>query len=131
MTALYLDVSALVKLVLAEDESVALRAYLAASSAAQLTSVVSGVELPRAAGRSISADQALVAATLDHLGLIGLDPEVVQRAAGLDPPALRSLDAIHLASALGVRSDLIAFVTYDERLANAARAHGLVVAAPA
>ena len=128
--ALYLDASALVKLVHREAETDSLRAYLAASQALQLTSVVSSVELPRSV-TAPESDPALVRALLDHLSLIALDADVVRRASSLDPPGLGSLDAIHLASALGIRSALDAFVTYDEQLADAARLHGLPVAAPA
>jgi uncharacterized protein len=128
--SLYLDASALVKLVLGEAESVALRAYLVAARLGQLTSVISAVELPRAAARSAPADTALVGPILGHLGLIALDVEIARLAAGLRPVGLRSLDAIHLASALTVAADLEALVTYDVRLADAARSYGLVVVSP-
>jgi len=64
------------------------------------------------------------------LHLIRLDEPLLDRAADLDPTELRSLDAIHLAAALSVGPDLGVFVTYDERLAQAAEASGLIVDAP-
>lgn len=63
--------------------------------------------------------------------VIELDAALAGRAATLEPRSLRSLDAIHLASALTVFDELDAFVTYDGRLAEAAHSHGLNVVAPA
>ena len=63
--------------------------------------------------------------------VIELDADLSARAASVEPAMLRTLDAIHLASALLVAEELDAFVTYDVRLADAARAAGLIVAAPA
>ena len=66
---------------------------------------------------------------LGRVGQVG-GPAVVESASRLPDPMLRSLDAIHLATALVLREDLEALVTYDERLADAAGAHGLTVASP-
>lgn len=63
--------------------------------------------------------------------LLPLEDALLDEAASLRPPGVRSLDALHLATALSVRDDLGAFVTYDERLAETAEAHGLPVTAPA
>lgn len=68
---------------------------------------------------------------LDRVEVIGIDDVVVESAGRLADPLLRSLDAIHLATALLIREDVDALLTYDERLAEAARAHGLAVASPA
>jgi predicted nucleic acid-binding protein len=62
---------------------------------------------------------------------IELDADIAARASGLHPPRLRSLDAVHLASALTLEPELDAFVTYDDRQAAAARGAGLVVESPA
>lgn len=129
--AVYLDASALVKLVLEEAETSALREYLAAAEPRQVTSVVSRVELPRAVNRFPAADLGLAWAVLDEVQAIALDLDVARRAATLQPSGLRSLDAIHLASALVIGQELDAFITYDKRLEAAARANGLAVAAPA
>jgi predicted nucleic acid-binding protein len=68
---------------------------------------------------------------LDRIALLALDRRVVDRAAALHPPALRSIDAIHLATALSVAEDLDGLVTYDERLAAAARRARIEVWGPA
>lgn len=65
------------------------------------------------------------------MALLPLGDALLDKATSLEPPPLRSLDAIHLATALGVRDDLGAFFTYDERLAEAAERHGLPVTSPA
>jgi len=126
----YLDTSALVKLVVAEPESAALQAWLAADRRA-VVSRVGALETMRAAARHGRVDLRRLLDVLDALDLIELTAEVADRAGGLAPANLRTLDAIHLASAVGLRRELEAFVTYDARLAEAATIHGLVVAAPA
>jgi uncharacterized protein len=67
---------------------------------------------------------------LPDLALLPLEDALLDGATSLDPPALRSLDAIHLATALSIRDDLGAFLTYDERLGEAASCHGLPVVSP-
>jgi predicted nucleic acid-binding protein len=67
---------------------------------------------------------------LTGLLLLPLDDTLLDVATTLEPARLRSLDALHLATALSVRDDIGAFVTYDERLAGAARGHGLEVVQP-
>lgn len=127
----YLDASALVKLVLSEAESGPLRAYLAATSR-RLTSRIAEVELRRAVGRvGRPGDEAQVSAVLAGLQFIELDDRTSAVAASVGPPTLHSLDALHLASALAVRDELDTVITYDTRLADAARAAGLEVVAPA
>ena len=131
----YLDTSALVKIVIDEEESAALRSWYA-ERRERLSSVVTGVELRRAARRVLpmtsrgrSDLERETEVLLNGLQLLELDAEVATRAARLEPPALRSLDAIQLATALSL-DELDYFVTYDERLAEAARAAGLAVASP-
>lgn len=95
----------------------------------QVSSLIALVEVRRAAlGASIEA--AAVVAALDALTLIPVDMAIATRAAEVGPPRLRSLDAIHLATAMELGSDLEALVTYDHRLASAARALGLPVSSP-
>jgi predicted nucleic acid-binding protein len=128
---LYLDSSALVKLVVREAESDALRAFVAARAAA-VTSAVAVTEVGRAVRRLSPrrglADRARL--VLDGVALLAVDLEILDRAAALAPAELRTLDAIHVASALSLRPDLLAFVTYDDRQRAAARRAGLPVAAP-
>jgi predicted nucleic acid-binding protein len=126
----YLDASAAVKLVVTESESASLRRFLV-DQVTRVSSRVLAVELVRAVQRRspTSVDQAR--SLLGVMEYVELDSSVAERAAGLEPAALRSLDAIHLASALALADELDAFVTYDARQADAARALGLTVVAPA
>ena len=66
---------------------------------------------------------------LASIDLVRVDDDLLERAAEIDPSTARSLDAIHLATALGLRSDLAAIVTYDARSSAAAQALGLPVIA--
>jgi uncharacterized protein len=133
VTACYLDASALVKLATKEAESDALRRDLAGYRD-RVTSRLATVEVPRAIARSgpesVAAAADAVAQALEGVTVIEFDEQIASLAAGLEPPRLRSLDAIHLASALALGDELEAFVTYDARLGDAARAAGLSVAMP-
>jgi len=122
---LYLDASALVKLVVEEPESPALRRYLAAP-AVRATSILAAVEVPLALARRRGGDERAVA-LLTRVELLPLTDAVVERAGRLAP--LRALDAIHLASALEL-GPLDAFVAYDRQLRERAQAAGLPVTAP-
>lgn len=64
------------------------------------------------------------------MSLLRLGDEVLTEAASIDPATLRSLDAVHLATALSIREEIGVFVTYDQRLAGAAAEQGLVVVQP-
>ena len=133
MTAVaYLDTSALAKLVRVEAETDALRDWLRGANAPDVvaSSAITTVELIRAARRS-GADAAPVALrVLAGLSTVAVSPSVLGRAADLPPPALRSLDAIHLATAMEIGSSLSAIVAYDVRLLDAARELGLPVVSP-
>jgi predicted nucleic acid-binding protein len=127
----YLDSSAVVKLIVAETESRPLFSYL--QSRTQLvSSVLTEIEVTRAVRRAAQSD-VMVRRTrrvLDGLWLISLTAPIRSAAAALNPPALRSLDAIHLATALSLGAELDAFVAYDTDLARAARALGITVISP-
>lgn len=127
---LYCDSSALVKLVAAERETVALEDALR-DWPSRVSSVVAAIEVPRVARRS-GAARAITRAQelISSLDLIELDPTIRSAASALEPPELRSLDAIHLATALSLGDDLGGFLAYDIRLSEAARASGLAVVAP-
>jgi predicted nucleic acid-binding protein len=125
----YMDASALVKLVLDEPGHVDLRAYLG-QRRSRATSVISTVEVPRAVARAIGVEAAALAPHLHGAIVLHLGADVAAAAARLGPVTLRSLDAIHLASALELGDDLDDFVTYDRRLADAARSLGLRVISP-
>jgi len=125
---LYLDTSAAVKLLLLEEESLAIRAYV--SDQAWASSALLRTELVRAVVR---VDPSVVPRALDLLlqpRLLAIEARILDTAARLSPPSLRSLDAIHLASALELRDELTAFVAYDDRLLAAASALGMPVASP-
>ena len=124
MTVLYLDASALVKLAIAEPGADGLTALVNEASEI-VTSAVALVALGRALARSAPEfDPDII---IGRCTVINLDPTIIRQAGILPPPTLRSLDAIHVASALAVASDLDAFVTFDERQAAAAAAAGLPV----
>lgn len=128
---LYLDSSALVKLVLPETETAALLASLE-SWPARVTSELSRVEVMRAARRA-AADPAVeerAEAVLAGVHLVKIDEAVLGQAARMEPRTLRSLDAVQLASALSLGGDLGAMVAYDAALATAAAARGVPVLAP-
>ncbi|MHB8508805.1 MAG: type II toxin-antitoxin system VapC family toxin [Candidatus Dormibacteria bacterium] len=130
MTRAYLDSSAFVKLVSLEPESAALRVEVLPW--ANLTSAtLLAAEVLRAAARVGAQTVADAHALLAAFELIGVDEPLLQASALVPPPELRTLDAIHLAAALSIRSDLGAFFVYDQRLADAARRHGLPVRSPA
>lgn len=120
------------KLVLAEGESEALASWLV-DRPERASSIVARVELPRAIRRSRPEREDLalqrVELLLARVSLVDLDAAVVRRAAQLDPPELRSIDAIHVATALSL-AQLDGLVTYDVRLASAARLVGLTVHSP-
>ncbi len=125
----YLDSSALVKLVVAEAESGPLLDFLAARPV-QATSIVALTEVRRAVMRRPVGDPERVSHVLARAAVISLSEDIAGRAGLIGAPWLRSLDAIHLASALELGSDLEALVTYDDRLVNAALALGLPAVAP-
>ena len=129
MSVVYLDASAIVKLVVREQESAALAEYLEPSDL-RATSLLSIVEVTRAVTTQGGPLSGQLEEVFDRLAIIAIDRAVIRVAASLAPASLRSLDAIHLASALELGSDLEAFVTYDRRLADAARLQGLQVESP-
>lgn len=127
----YLDTSAILRLVLREAESDALRAA-AAGWPDLVSSRLAAVECSRAL-RRIAAPAAVKATARDILGcitLVNLDTPVLALAETIGPDAIRTLDALHLATALSLGDLPEGFVTYDERLAVAARRVQLRVLQP-
>jgi predicted nucleic acid-binding protein len=129
---LYLDASAVVKLVTSEPETPALLGLVRARGD-MISSALALVEVTRAARRLKDPHgvEQRVAAALARVALVPIDIEVVRGAAHVEPPDLRSLDAIHLATALLHRDDLDGLVTYERKLAKAARLAGIPVLSPA
>lgn len=128
MKRAYFDSSAIAKLVREERESVALLDFLEEPMEAT-TSAISEVEVARALRRHGVSVQDVTEALRGFI-VVSLDADIRARAAALDPPTLRSLDAVHLTTAFAVGTENLYLVTYDDRLAEAARAHGLRVAQP-
>jgi uncharacterized protein len=128
---LYLDSSALVKLVVSEAESSALRTYLAERrSVARMAAAIARTEVVRAVAMHRSIELVETARSIiARLHLVPLNNRLLDAAATKLPPDLRTLDAIHLAAAM-TAPDLRAIVTYDRRLADAAATAGLAVVAP-
>ena len=127
MTTAYLDASALVKLALAEAESGPVQRYIDEIDEV-VTSRVGIVETRRAVARAHGTDTA-ADVPLSSVAAVEFDHAIAATAAVLQPLALRTLDAIHLATALSLYH-VDAVVTYDNRLANAARSLGLPVVSP-
>jgi len=129
---LYLDTSALMKLIRHEPESGILADWLDGQAPAPwVSSALIEIELPRAVRRAEPALLADIPAIVARVARYDVDDVVRATAAAYPEAALRSLDAIHLATAdaiFGAR--LTALVTYDERLLTAAAAAGLPIASP-
>ena len=125
----YLDSSALVKLVVTERESAALRRALRLDSA-RATCALARVEVVRAVRPHGAAAVARARQLLRTLDVVQLDDELLDAASMLDGGVLRSLDAIHLAAAQMLAEDVTAVITYDQRMASAAAVMGLPVSAP-
>ncbi len=125
----YVDASALVKLVLVEPESPAVYRWFTEAPRIA-TSRIGVVETVRASSRR-EHDPAHRDQVLRDVEVIDLDAAIAGVAAAIAPAAVRTLDAIHLATALALVPELDAFVTFDDRLADAARALGLPVVRPA
>jgi predicted nucleic acid-binding protein len=135
MSLFYADASALVKLVRDEPESDALRAFLADSDLVSCELVLT--EVPRAIQRAAARDPRLTMdvlirradEALDGVALLPLERAMLLAAGALAEPALRALDAIHVAAAVDL-APIDGFVTYDERQAAAARLVGLRTVSP-
>lgn len=131
MKLLYLDSSALVKLVNPEPESRALTELLA-DWPERISSALARVEVLRAARRTSGEEDRLGRAekVVGRVGLVRPDQTVLDEASSLGPTELRSLDAIHLATALSIGEDLGGMVCYDPCLAEAATGSGITVLTP-
>lgn len=125
---IYLDSSAIVKLALHEAESEDFEAY--AVGKRTITSAVADVEVRRAVRRTMPEKLVRAEEVLAGIETITVGREVLQLAGIVHPASVRSLDAIHLASALTVRDEIEAFVSYDERLLEAARLAGIPTISP-
>jgi predicted nucleic acid-binding protein len=127
--AVYLDSSAIVKLVVREPETEALLGFLALGHL-QVTNALARVEVVRAVRRHGRSAAARARDLLDSINLLALDDALLDQAATIEANGLRSLDAIHIASAQQLEDTLHTLVTYDDRMLAAARAVGLPTARP-
>lgn len=127
-TLAYLDTSAYVKVPLGEPERAALLSALEPYVA--VSSWLLAVEAVRACARYGQEYADAARAGLLSVSLLALDEPVLTTAQTLGPPLLRTLDALHLATALSLTADLAVLVTYDDRLGDAATAAGLTVVSP-
>jgi len=127
---IYLDSSALVKLVIEEDESTGLQRHLPKASV-KASCVLAHVEVIRAGRRRDRDSGALARRVLEEIDLLAVDGPVLDAAAELEDEWLRSLDAIHMAAALSLGDDLTELITYDHRMVAAAEGLGIPVSSPA
>jgi uncharacterized protein len=128
-TLAYVDTSAFVKVVLGEEEAPALRTELAKWDGT-VASRLLRTEAIRACARYGQTFADLAREALSAVALVPLDDAVLDAAATVEPPELRTLDALHLATALSLGDDIGAMLVYDTRLASAAECAGLRVLAP-
>ena len=126
----YVDTSALLKLVVDEPETPALISWLDNDDIVVTSSDLSRTELMRAVRRTAPHEATTARQVLDGLILTNLTPAIFDTAGRLDPDELRGLDALHLAAALDLGDELDGLVTYDARLASAAKANGVPVVTP-
>jgi predicted nucleic acid-binding protein len=133
---LYADSSALVKLIVEEPESAALRRQILNRDLVSSELVLA--EVPRAIRRLAATTGARrprlargLEAVLEAVSLVPVEGEILRRAGAFDAPFLRTLDAIHLAAALDLADAIDGFVSYDERQIEAARIAGIPVLSPA
>ena len=126
----YLDSSALVKLVAVEAHSAAMYRWQEEAEARLVTCDLGEAEVLRAVRRVDTALLDRARAVLSTIDIVPLDRSHLTRAALIAPAHLRTLDAIHVVTALDLGDRLQGFVTYDDRQAAAARDHGLRVESP-
>lgn len=129
---IYLDSAAVVKLAHAERETPALRAWLDERAESGWTSsVLAEIESFRALARYAPQAVTRLHPVLDQIDLIDMTPRIRVLAQTVRPVTVRSLDAIHLGTALSIGTSLTAFVTYDKRLLAATIAAGVPAGSPA
>lgn len=130
MKAVYVDSSAFVKIVVPEPESRALRRFLARASPRRVSSALVRTEALRAVRHLGSEALTRAREGLRRIDLVAIDDRILEAAGLLEPRILRTLDAIHLSTALALGDDLDAIATYDERMLAGAHLLGLEAVAP-
>jgi predicted nucleic acid-binding protein len=125
----YLDSSAIVKIVVEEPESAALRQFLR-EFRTRASAELARAEVLRAVRRAEPDALPRAYEALDRFVLVTVSRSLLEAAGLLDPPELRTLDAVHLAAARALAPQLGALVTYDSRMQDAASALAFPVEAP-
>ena len=128
--AFYADTSAIAKLLHQEAESAALLSWIAASHQEIYSSDLLRVELMRVAGKLGLEALSQARILLRTISTIAITSEILDSAGILSPPSLRSLDALHIATALALGLELEGIITYDDRMAQAAANLGIAVIRP-
>lgn len=129
MSATYLDSSAIVKLVVRETETDALLRYLAVREV-RVSSAIAKTEVRRALLLAGDEAQQRGVVVLETIELVAVTDEVLDAAAQILPPTVRSLDAIHIATATLLKGDIETLVTYDRRMLDGAIRSGLDAFSP-
>jgi predicted nucleic acid-binding protein len=127
----YVDTSALVKVIVYEQQTSALSDWLVQQDEPLVCCDLVRAELVRATRRRHPDRVVRARQVLEAIALTRLTSAILDHAGRLDPIGLSTLDAVHLAAALDLGDDLSGLVTYDDRLAYAARANGIPVLSPA
>lgn len=127
LAPVYFDTSALAKLILDEAESPRIREFLATQKISVVSNQLAEVELTRAVSRTMPASRLKATELLDRMVLLPMTSSIREVASTLMPPSLRSLDAIHLATALEIKDHLSGVLTYDNRMREAAEEVNLAV----
>lgn len=126
----YLDASALVKLAVNEPETPALRRFLV-DWPDRSSSALVRTEVRRAVRRLDISHMGAIETLLRRIHLVAVEDEILDDAGGLEPQMVRSLDAIHLATARALGADMGVLVSYDQRMSDGAGLLGLRCASPA
>ena len=126
----YLDTSGLAKLVVNGAETASLRSWIGQRRDRSLvTNIIGAVELQRLSARVSQQALATAVILLGRIDLLDLTPAALALAGQLPPPEVRTLDALHIASAAQL-ADLEVLITYDRRMAQAAVGYGIRVESP-
>lgn len=126
----YVDTSALVKLIIDEPESAAMRSWWKDHHPAVYSSELLRTEALRTTRRISGEAEAAARVVLETIDLLSLDAIAYEQAGTLEPTALRTLDALHLVAALAAGDDLDGVVCYDGRMIDACRARNIATASP-
>jgi predicted nucleic acid-binding protein len=129
-TLVYADTSAFLKLVVTEDHTDALREWATDNEVAFVSSDLLRTEALRAVRHQDAQVRTAVRDELAVVRCLRVSRAICDIAAELHPSVMRTLDAVHVATALSVAPDVDTLVTYDRRMAEASRAAGLTSLSP-